>query len=97
VRLGAVQPLGLASAARRRGRPVAAPGVVAGARPAAERAALAEIPEAGRAGLLLRCWVRKEALLKAIGEGPARDPREVPGSAPMWSGRVKGGSFPAFS
>ena len=44
---------------------------------AAEFEALEEIPAARRSQMLLECWVRKEALLKATGEGLGRDPREV--------------------
>jgi phosphopantetheinyl transferase len=43
----------------------------------AELEALEQVPRARRPDLLLDCWVRKEALLKATGEGLARDLREL--------------------
>jgi 4'-phosphopantetheinyl transferase len=44
---------------------------------AAEHQALEDVPEASRPEVLLECWVRKEALLKATGDGLSRDPRGV--------------------
>lgn len=44
---------------------------------AAERARLARLPAAERARALLRAWTRKEALLKALGTGLAREPDTV--------------------
>jgi 4'-phosphopantetheinyl transferase len=42
-----------------------------------ELQALQKIPDVRRPEVLLECWVRKEALLKATGEGLGRDLREV--------------------
>jgi 4'-phosphopantetheinyl transferase len=60
-----------------RGRAVTVPELVPLLLSAAERLALEEVPNALRPEFLLECWVRKEALLKATGEGLARDLREV--------------------
>lgn len=43
----------------------------------AERAALAAVAEAGRPRLRAQLWVRKEAVLKAAGQGLRLDPRSV--------------------
>jgi 4'-phosphopantetheinyl transferase len=42
-----------------------------------EEQALTGLPEAERDAALLAAWTRKEALLKAIGEGVGQDPRAV--------------------
>lgn len=44
---------------------------------AAELEGLEEVPEPRRPEVLLQCWVRQEALLKATGEGLGRDLREL--------------------
>lgn len=49
---------------------------------AREAEAIAALPGAERVHALLRAWVRKEAVLKAIGTGLARDPRTVELSPP---------------
>ncbi len=48
-----------------------------------EREMLARLPEDERARAFLRMWTRKEALLKATGDGLAVAPREVDVSAPV--------------
>lgn len=52
---------------------------------ASERAQVAGVDEAGRAGVFLRCWTRKEAVLKGCGVGLAADLAALdvrPGSRP---------------
>lgn len=60
-----------------RGRSATMPELVPLLLSAAERQALEEIPAARQPEVLLESWVRKEALLKATGEGLGRDPRDV--------------------
>lgn len=55
---------------------------VEGALTAGERAAIAALSDPRRVGALRRAWVRKEAVLKALGTGLARDPRTVELSDP---------------
>lgn len=43
-----------------------------------ERDAVEAVPPDERAAVALRCWVRKEAYLKGLGVGLAREPAEVP-------------------
>ncbi len=43
----------------------------------AECAALDSLPQSRRLDAFYECWTRKEALLKAMGSGLLRDPREV--------------------
>jgi phosphopantetheinyl transferase len=64
-----------------RGRAQAMPELVGLVLSPTELAALEELPQADRAGVLLRCWVRKEALLKATGEGLGRGPRAAAAAA----------------
>ncbi len=51
-----------------------------------EIAVIAALPDAHRTDALRRVWVRKEAVLKALGFGLARDPRTIelsdPGAPP---------------
>ena len=60
-----------------RGRAGTMPELVPLLMSAEELAWLERIPEARRPALLLDCWVRKEALLKATGEGLSADLREL--------------------
>jgi phosphopantetheinyl transferase len=53
------------------------PGVAALSLTEAEARRLAELPEPARTRFFYRCWTRKEACLKARGEGLRTDPREV--------------------
>jgi 4'-phosphopantetheinyl transferase len=69
------QPVGVDVEQRERAQ--AMPQLVGALLSPIERAALEEIPQADRAGVLLRCWVRKEALLKATGEGLSLDSGHV--------------------
>lgn len=55
---------------------------VAGALAEGEKAAIAFLPDPRRAVALRRAWVRKEAVLKALGTGFARDPRTIELSSP---------------
>lgn len=55
---------------------------VAAALSAREHAVIAALPAHRRATALLRTWVRKEAVLKALGAGLARDPRTVELTSP---------------
>jgi 4'-phosphopantetheinyl transferase len=60
-----------------RGRAAAMPELAPLLLAPAELEALDEVPHARQDQVLLDCWVRKEALLKATGEGLNRDPREL--------------------
>ncbi|MBW3556777.1 MAG: 4'-phosphopantetheinyl transferase superfamily protein [Actinobacteria bacterium] len=62
--------------------------VIADALSPAEQRALQEVPSAHRALAFLRCWVRKEALLKATGHGLAVSPALVTVSAPHQPARL---------
>jgi 4'-phosphopantetheinyl transferase len=73
------EPVGvdIETAAAARFEPRLAPRVLS----AAERAVHTALPPDTRAGAFLRLWTRKEAYLKATGEGLARDPATVTVSA----------------
>ena len=43
-----------------------------------EQIELNSLPPKERSEVFLRCWVSKEAVLKAIGSGLSADPRDVP-------------------
>jgi 4'-phosphopantetheinyl transferase len=60
-----------------RGRAPTMPELAPSLLSAEELRALEELLPTRRQEVLLGCWVRKEALLKATGEGLSRDPREV--------------------
>lgn len=55
----------------------------------AEQRHFAATPEPQQAGLFLACWTRKEALLKAMGDGLSRPPSSV--TVPLEPGREGGG------
>lgn len=57
--------------------PLHDPGPLDVALAAGERAALTSLPRSERAAALLRLWTAKEAYLKAIGTGIARDPAGI--------------------
>jgi 4'-phosphopantetheinyl transferase len=59
-----------------------------------EQLQLATVAEAARGTALLRWWVRKEALLKATGEGLRMDPRHIQ-VTPPWEPPAIVGSSPA--